>query len=148
VHRDSSGNLTLINANNMNVGTLSESGVDTDFSYTKRANLLGQSGDIEARLLATWVENVKTSQAGVTTQYLGSLSQQFGVPRWKGVMSLGFYSPLFSLNGRARYLSSSEYNRNENIINNRIPEYFYFDLGAAYNFGARHLMDVYFNVDN
>ena len=49
---------------------------------------------------------------------------------------------------RARYLSAGDYDRNQNIVNNRIGSYVYYDVGGAYRLGGEGRVELYASANN
>jgi outer membrane receptor protein involved in Fe transport len=149
VTRDADGNLVSVSQQLLNLAEYKTDGADVDISYQRPAKLLGVAGRLRLRTLATWVHGLSTSDGETTINYVASLGGTgIGVPRWKGLMSLGFDSRLFSLHGRVRYISSADFDRNLNIVNNHIGNYYYVDGGASYKFGSQRKYRVFFDVTN
>ncbi len=150
VQRDAGGNIERIVSTYTNLSQYQTDGVDLEASYRKPMNLLGVEGRLRVRTLATWVHSLSTDDGINSIEYVGSQGYAFGlgVPKWRAVSSVAFDSDRFSANARARYISAGEYNRNQNIVNNAIGNYVYFDLGGSYRFGSSNQVELYANISN
>lgn len=150
VERDAGGNITRIVSTYTNLSQYKTDGVDLEASYRRDARLFGVPGRLRLRTLATWVNSLSTDDGVKWMEYVGSQGYAFGlgVPKWRAVSSIAFDSDAFSLNARARYLSAGDYDRNQNIVNNRIGSYVYYDVGGAYRLGGEGRVELYASANN
>ena len=150
VERDAGGNITRIVSTYTNLSQYKTDGVDLEASYRRDARLFGVPGRLRLRTLATWVNSLSTDDGVKRMEYVGSQGYAFGlgVPKWRAVSSIAFDSDAFSLNARARYLSAGDYDRNQNIVNNRIGSYVYYDVGGAYRLGGEGRVELYASANN
>ena len=150
VERDAGGNITRIVSTYTNLSQYKTDGVDLEASYRRDARLFGVPGRLRLRTLATWVNSLSTDDGVKQMEYVGSQGYAFGlgVPKWRAVSSIAFDSDAFSLNARARYLSAGDYDRNQNIVNNRIGSYVYYDVGGAYRLGGEGRVELYASANN
>ncbi len=150
VERDAGGNITRIVSTYTNLSQYKTDGVDLEASYRRDARLFGAPGRLRLRTLATWVNSLSTDDGVKQMEYVGSQGYAFGlgVPKWRAVSSIAFDSDAFSVNARARYLSAGDYDRNQNIVNNRIGSYVYYDVGGAYRLGGEGRVELYASANN
>ena len=150
VERDAGGNITRIVSTYTNLSQYKTDGVDLEASYRRDARLFGVPGRLRLRTLATWVNSLSTDDGVKQMEYVGSQGYAFGlgVPKWRAVSSIAFASDAFSVNARARYLSAGDYDRNQNIVNNRIGSYVYYDVGGAYRLGGEGRFELYASANN
>lgn len=150
VERDAAGNITRIVSTYTNLSQYKTDGVDLEASYRRDARLFGVPGRLRLRTLATWVNSLSTDDGVNRMEYVGSQGYAFGlgVPKWRAVSSIAFDSDAFSVNARARYLSAGDYDRNQNIVNNRIGSYVYYDVGGAYRLGGEGRVELYASANN
>ncbi len=150
VERDAAGNITRIVSTYTNLSQYKTDGVDLEASYRRDARLFGVPGRLRLRTLATWVNSLSTDDGVKRMEYVGSQGYAFGlgVPKWRAVSSIAFDSDAFSVNARARYLSAGDYDRNQNIVNNRIGSYVYYDVGGAYRLGGEGRVELYASANN
>lgn len=150
VERDAAGNLIRIVSTFTNLSQYKTDGIDLEASYRQDVNLFGVAGRLRFRTLATWVNSMSTDDGVKNIEYVGSQGYAFGlgVPKWRAVSSVAFDSEKFSANVRARYISAGDYDRNQNIVNNHIGSYTYFDLGGAYRLGGAGQVELYTSVNN
>ncbi len=150
VERDAGGNITRIVSTYTNLSQYKTDGVDLEASYRRDARLFGVPGRLRLRTLATWVNSLSTDDGVKQMEYVGSQGYAFGlgVPKWRAVSSIAFDSDAFSVNARARYLSAGDYDRNQNIVNNRIGSYVYYDVGGAYRLGGEGRVELYASANN
>lgn len=150
VERDAGGNITRIVSTYTNLSQYKTDGVDLEASYRRDARLFGVPGRLRLRTLATWVNSLSTDDGVKQMEYVGSQGYAFGlgVPKWRAVSSIAFDSDAFSVNARARYLSAGDYDRNQNIVNNRIGSYVYYDVGGAYRLGGEGRFELYASANN
>ncbi len=137
--RGSNGRIEFVSSQAINLARFVEDGVDVEAAYRHAGALFGVRGEYQAHLNATWVHKLTVSEAGTTINYAGAVGSSWvgnAAARWRGLLRLGFRSSHFSLGTRIRYLSAGYHQVNANIVNNKIPQYFYFDVEGSYTFAG------------
>jgi iron complex outermembrane receptor protein len=153
VSRDSAGNLLGVRSNYINYTSFNTSGIDGEISYVLPLDTISSlPGRLKFRLFATWLNDYFVLNDTRKTNYLDSLGQASfsGMPRWRSTASISYDNDHFGGDFRARYVSSGDYDRNQNIQNNHIPATTYFDLSLRAkipNKGAQE-MEIYGNITN
>jgi outer membrane receptor protein involved in Fe transport len=160
ITRDSSGVITSINQNYINIAETKSQGVDLETSYSTDLQDFGIGGDLTMRLVGTWMNLSQFSADGRTfTNSIGSLGQQYGgLPRYRGQLSANYHFENWNLFSQLRYLSSGQVDTHYSAATfdpniNHMPSRTYVDLTASYDFkiqdadfqlyaGARNLFDV------
>ena len=137
ITRGGSGNMIqVLNDDFINLSTFKEDGVDLEASKAWSGSLFGANGHYNVRLLGTWVHKLTEDNGASTLNFVGSQGQAFvnlGVPRWRGVLTAGFSNNQFDVHARVRYLSAGYYDTTQStLVNNRIAQYFYADVGGSY----------------
>lgn len=150
IHRGDDGRIAEVSSQFINLSEFRENGVDLEANYTWRGSLFGIPGEYRSRTIATWVHKLTTDDGVTRLNYVGSVGNSFagkGMPRWRTVSNFGFRNDSFSLNARVRYFSAGYHDVNQDIINNRVPQYFYFDVGGSYALSGQDLV-LYLNIRN
>jgi outer membrane receptor for ferrienterochelin and colicin len=76
IERDASGAITLVGAQYVNLGYIKTSGIDYEVAYSTPFPVESVGGDLDLRVLATWVEKYVTSDGGRNiADTVGSLSR-------------------------------------------------------------------------
>lgn len=133
--RGSDGRIEHVNSESVNLAEFKEDGIDLEVGYSKNGSLFGANGEYRLRILGTWVHKLTVDDGLATFNYVGAVGSSWvdkAIPRWRGVMNFGFSSHQFSLHGRMRYFSAGYHQMNTRIVNNRISQYFYVDIGGSY----------------
>lgn len=137
IDRDVNGNLIRVRPQFVNLTQYLTEGVDAEVSYVMPFSRLVSRGDgqLRFRLLGTWVNSLETDDGVSVIRYVQSQGQStaLGVPKWRVSGSIGYENSRYSADVRARYISSGEYNINQDITNGQIGSYTYVDL----RFGTR-----------
>lgn len=135
--RGADDRIEFVSSQAINLARFMEDGMDLEAAYRQDGTMFGVAGQYQAHLNATWVHKLTVSEAGNTINYAGAVGSSWignAAARWRSLLDLGFRSHRFSLGTRIRYLSSGYHQINANIMNNRIPQYFYFDVQGSYTF--------------
>jgi outer membrane receptor protein involved in Fe transport len=153
VERDANGNITRTITSYLNLSEYRTDGIDAELSQTLSLRTFSNlPGTLTLRLLANWVDSLKTDDGVSTIEYVRSQGNAFslGVPKWRINGSIGYDSDGLGAQLRARYISPGNYNSTVKLLNNHIPAYTYFDLLARVRVAAsaRAKMEIYGNVTN
>ena len=154
IDRDAANNLVRTRSTFVNLAEYKTDGVDLEVSYTTPLDryVEGAPGRVNLRLIGTWVNSLSTDDGVSEIQYVGSQGYSFGlgVPELRVNAQAAWRGDVFGFNVRARYISDGQYNKTINIVNNDIPAFTYWDLGATADmsrFGAEGL-ELYANATN
>jgi len=106
LHRDANGLLQLIETPYLNMGKLSTSGIDLDFSW--RPDMMG--GNLLFRTNVSYTDSfeIQTLEGDPTVDYVHTISVGNSHPQWKSMTDLGFQSESFTFGVRWRYLESMD----------------------------------------
>jgi iron complex outermembrane receptor protein len=145
--RDSSGNLTQINASLLNIQSIETSGLDFEASYTREVG----AGRLSLRGVATWLDHYSLISPVTTIEQGGTGNINNGYnPEWIASASVGYDVGPWSLFLQERYISEMQrVTPPTTIDDNTIEATFYTSLKVGYKFedlpGAP---EAYFSVDN
>jgi len=165
VTRDATNNILSIIDTQQNVARLINRGIDFEVSY---AQPLGDLGNLNLRVLATYVKDLITIDTAGATERAGQTGLRAGtppgIPDWTvdGLATWDYRN--FSLTGHVRYVNKGFYNPafigpdqpGYSIASplssntNSVPSKFYVDLMAQYRFdyGEGHNLTLYAGGDN
>ncbi|MHC9085766.1 TonB-dependent receptor [Luteimonas sp. RIT-PG2_3] len=133
----------------VNLARYETSGFDFDVVYGfPLENIVSTlPGKLRLRGLLTYVDELVTDDGVNRVDAVSSLT---GVPRIRANLAVTYQNGDFSLDMRARYIHSTNYNRTLRLQNNAIPSYTYVDMGFQYSLpkgdGAR--FSLFGNVGN
>ncbi len=154
VERDANQNIIRTLSTYVNLARYETDGVDAEVSYNTPLDtfVAGAPGRLQLRLVGTWVNSLTTNDGVSEIEYVGSQGYSFGlgVPELRLVASAAWQGQSFGANVRARYISSGEYNKTVNIVNNHIDAFTYVDLGVTAHlprFGGSDV-ELFGNVTN
>ena len=139
-----------ISSQSVNLSAFKEDGVDLEVGYSGSGSLFGSAGQYHARTIGTWVHKLTVDDGQTEVNYVGVVGSAWigqAIPRWRAVASLEFTSPKFDISTRVRYLSAGFQQLTPNIVNNRIGQYFYFDVGGSFVL-AKDSLNVYGEIRN
>ncbi|MBO9378386.1 TonB-dependent receptor [Sphingomonas histidinilytica] len=154
VELDGAGKISRVTATLINTQTVKTSGVDFEAAYRRPVEWFGQSdGTIGARLLVTYVHDLKLTTSGVTIDYVGDLATDYsGQPRWKANFDLTYAGGPLKLGAYVRYIGSGKFRSfyiddvdlpaDQNHVKGRA----YVDLSAAYK--ITDAIELYGKIDN
>jgi outer membrane receptor protein involved in Fe transport len=143
------GNLiTQTSVSQLNFTNLQTSGFDGSIAYRIPVS---DTGTVYLRSNVTWTQKYKTNNGLTTVDFLGSQGTTLvsGVPKVRINTSVHYEQGRFEATLRNRFISAGVNNITQQIQNNRIPAYAYFDLGLRYRIpnGGREL-ELFANVNN
>jgi len=155
ITRDAGNDIELIRSTPVNLARYKTDGIDAEILYTFPASKLipAASGRLQWRALATWINELTTDDGEVKLGYVGSQGSAFsgpGIPRLRVTNNIAYRGDTFGINLRARYISSGDFNRHVDIVNNHIGSYTYFDLGLNLRLPglAGSDLELYSNINN
>lgn len=112
LHRDANGLLDLIQTPYLNLGKLSTTGVDLDFSWRPRLDAMGMgaSGNLFFHTYVSYTDTfeIQTIKGQPTVDYIHTISVGNSHPRWKSMTDIGYQAESFSVGIRWRYLESMD----------------------------------------
>lgn len=146
VGNPSTDSITSISLLQSNASEQNRRGVDFDVSYTRP---IGDSA-LKFRLLMGYVDEADSVSGGVTTQYVGRSTP--GMPEWRGQFAATYDRGPFSLTIQERYIGSMLKvgpSGGGVFQEPTVPEIFYTNLSAAYDFETRGgTMQLYGTINN
>jgi len=153
VELDADNQISRVIATLINTQTVKTSGVDFEAAYRRPADWFGLSGTVGARLLVTYVHDLKLTTSGSTIDYVGDLGTDYsGQPRWKGNFDITYNGGPVKLGFYVRYIGGGKFRSfyvddvdlpaDQNHVNGRA----YVDLSAAYQITDN--IEVYGKIDN
>lgn len=154
VDRDADGNLVRTRSTFVNLAKYKTDGIDAELAYRTPVDALfsGGSGQLQLRLVGTWVNSLTTDDGVSVIEYVRSQGYSFGlgVPKLRVMGSVNWQGDVFGAYARARYISKGEYNKTINIVNNKIDPFTYVDVGvnARLENIAGHNVELYGAVTN
>jgi len=151
ITRGSTGLITAINANLVNLTEFKTSGVDAELDYALPMERLSSlSGVLHVRNNFTWTKEFSTNDGVTRFNYVASQGTAFnnGVPRVRLTSSIGYETQMYQTSVRARYTSAGYYDGTRDIQNNRIPAYVYVDLGFNVKPPAWDKVEIYGSFNN
>lgn len=110
---NSSGAITEVRANLINIATFKTSGVDLELSYRMPLERLFASapGRMTFRVLASYVDELIFDDGVVRRDTAGDVGGNIaGVPHWRGIASATYENDRFSADLRARYVGGGNFN--------------------------------------
>ncbi|NTZ43279.1 TonB-dependent receptor, partial [Altererythrobacter sp. SALINAS58] len=69
-----------------------------------------------------------------------------GLPKWRGLLSVGYDEDAFGIGARARYVGGGQFNDEQDIVNGEIDARTYVDLNARFEVADR--FTFFGNVNN
>jgi iron complex outermembrane receptor protein len=172
ITRDANGTITQVRSNVQNLATFETKGFDFEISQVLSLSDLGTTlpGTLRLRALATYIQSYTFDTglppvAGATSTRIdsaGDVGSTTGnaIPKWRGVVSLGYQNETFGLDARVRYVDGGAYNHLQSqeyvqsitpgstayLVDNHINARIYLDLGAQFKIAER--FNLSFNVNN
>ena len=130
-------------------------GVDFELSFNRAITLFGGGEHFSARLLATHLSELSTTQSGAATvDRVGQTGAQGGAPDWQGTLSLSYERGPLSATLQERYISSGTYDATYregiDIDDNTIASAAYTNMELSYRGGmsGNSSFQTYLNVTN
>lgn len=145
--RNANGSYAFFKADVQNLSSLNTEGLDFELRYQTRMPMLGASGRLSMRALATYVTQLDTVSPSGTLRRVGTLSNFVGngdtvggVPSFTGVFDLTYTSDKVMLNLNTRLVGSGKFNNAfregagaaGTISRNKVPAYAYLSLAGSY----------------
>src|SRR5690606_35977784 len=123
----------------MNVDEARTTGVDAELIYRRPLALGALDGDLTARALVSYVDELSTTVAGsAPVDLAGQTGPGNGAPEYRGTLSLGYGQGAWMFNLTGRYVGPGRYNNNwvsgVDITDNHLASKFYTYLRAARRF--------------
>jgi iron complex outermembrane recepter protein len=149
VIRDATGTIETIFAVAQNIAEFETSGVDFEASYrTPISGFLGLPGSFYVRALATYVDELAFQTGFNRRDVAGDVGDSVvdGLPKWRGILTLGYDEDAFGIGARARYVGGGDFNDEQDIVNGEIDARTYIDLNAS--FDVMDSFTFYGNVSN
>jgi iron complex outermembrane receptor protein len=131
ITRDASGIITEVRSTNQNFNVIKTSGVDAELNYRVPVTIAkGSPGTLRFRGLVTYVQHLIYDDGTLRYDAVGDLGATiaFGLPRWRAVADFGYDLGGISADVRARYVGGGDYDKREDIQNNKIASRTYIDL--------------------
>jgi iron complex outermembrane receptor protein len=162
--RDSSGAISRILVQPINLLSLAARGVDFESSYSAHLDGIvdSWSGDIGIRFLAThYLKNYSSNGINVPTDTAGQNAQFSGPPSWRYMTSLSYTEGPLRMSLTARAISSGVYSNayiqctsacptstvtNMTIDNNHIAGSLWLD--AAFNYKFTEILEGFLTIEN
>lgn len=136
-------------------------GEDLELSYRRGITLFGGGEHFAARLLATNMRELSTTQVGAAkvdragqTGPGGSGGTVSGVPDWQGTLTLQYDHDAFTAAVEERYINHGTYDstwhQGVDIDDNHVPSVAYTNLQLSYRplKGERLTTEIYFDITN
>ena len=112
LHRDANGLLQLIETPYLNLGKLSTSGIDLDFSWSPTLNSMGMNaaGNLYLRTNVAYTDSfeIQTIPGGPTDDYVHTISVGNSHPQWKSMTDIGYRNDSLTVGVRWRFLESMD----------------------------------------
>ncbi|MBL8267983.1 TonB-dependent receptor [Steroidobacter sp.] len=152
ITRDGSGVITQIALSPVNLSKLTTRGVDFELSYDLPLAALDLPGRLGLRLLATYVDELATSDGITNIDRAGDVgSGHGGVPHWKAQAGLTYSLAPFVATLDGRYIGGGKFDNTYgqyDINDNTIGSVFYLDTALRYQLDAAGRMEVYGRIQN
>ena len=154
--RDSTGTLTSVTAQYINLSKISTRGLDIEAAYRLPLSRLGakSSGVLTFRGLGTYVQHLIFDDGKTAIDRAGDVGNgNGGLPHWKFNTSVTYENGPFSAFLQGRYVGGGKYNVTYgplDLANNDIHARFYLDTSISYTIvdTGRRKIEMYFNVNN
>ncbi len=154
--RDSSNTVTTIYNSYINIASLTNRGLDFEFSYRLPLDSISNlPGDIRLRSLATRTIKYTTTDGLSTTRLDGqAVNTVASVPTWVVNTTLGYDLDRFGIQLQGRFISAGKYDNayveGVDINDNHIPSRLYLSLSAQYKLidTGRGNVEIYATINN
>jgi outer membrane receptor protein involved in Fe transport len=112
LHRDANGLLELIETPYLNLGSLSTSGVDVDFSWRPSFADMGVQapGNVFFHTYVSYADSfeIQTIEGEPTVDYIHTIAVGAAHPKWKAMTDIGYEGESFAVGLRWRYLEGMD----------------------------------------
>jgi len=152
--RDSSGAITDVFSDAVNLANYQTRGFDFEASYALAASrwFSRLPGQFDFRVLTNYVKDLSTNDGITRSEPVGQVGPPvtFGTPHWRGSMAASYSNDMFGANVRVRYVGGGDYVRGMSLNDNDVPSQTYIDLGFQYRlpFGGATRITLFGNVAN
>lgn len=111
IQRGSDGFISVVYNLFINTAQARARGIDYEFSYARPVSWFGTDGRLRARLIASYVNELSTTQSGAAKVDLaGQTGAAGGAPDWQGTFSLSYEHGPLSATVQERYINAGKYN--------------------------------------
>ena len=155
IQRGADGFISTVYNLFINTAEARTQGVDFELSYNRAITLFGGGEHFSARLLATHLGELSTTQAGAATvDRVGQTGAQGGAPKWQGTLSLSYERGPLSATLQERYINSGKYDatyvQGVDIDDNTIASAAYTNMELSYRseMSGNSSFQTYLNVTN
>lgn len=113
LHRDSNGQLQLVETPYLNLGSLKTDGVDLQFNWAPSLSSLGMSNASGALFLSSYVSyahsfKIQTLPGSANQEFINTISVGNAHPRWKAMTTLGYRNQDLTVGVRWHYLGAMQ----------------------------------------
>jgi iron complex outermembrane recepter protein len=141
VRDPASNRITQVLNTFMNVDEARTTGVDAEVIYRTPLSIGAVDGNITARAIVSYVEELSTTVSGSDPLDLaGQTGPGNGAPNYRGTLSLTYGQGPYQFNLTGRYVGPGRYNNTwitgRDITDNHVASKFYTNLRAARKFGS------------
>lgn len=141
ITRNSAGVITDLNTFYLNLASRHARGVDMELSYATPLSRIADSwtGNLSARVLATYVDTLSTSDGVVTTERAGEVGEAVNgdMPHWRFTTNVAYDNGPLNLSLTGRYVGGGKYSNafvdRVDINDNTISARFYLDASIGFN---------------
>ena len=145
ITRDSTGQITQVNATAFNAQTLKTSGIDFEVNYRVPVG----SANIGARIVATYTDKLVASTLGGDVDTAGQLTGTYATPKWRGSATLTYDNGPFNFRVLLNYVGKGKYDNSYGPLDlnrNNYPAYLYTDISMSYD--VTDAFQLYAKVEN
>ena len=155
IHRGDDGYIAIIENLFINTDSAKTRGVDVEASYARPINLFGGGETLRLRLLATYIDEMSTTQAGAApVDRAGQTGVAGGVPDFQATLNLTYQRGPLSISLQERYIDDGKYDstwvEGVDIDDNRVDAALFTNLRIGYSseLSSRGTYEVFLNVSN
>ena len=155
IARGGDGKISVITNTFINTAQARAKGADFELSYSRGVGWFGGNEHFRARLLASYVKELSTTQVGAAkVNRVGQTGLQGGSPNWQGSLYLTYERGPLSATLQERYINSGTYDatfvQGVDIDDNTIASFASTNLEVAYrgDLSSRGTWQTYLNVTN
>jgi outer membrane receptor protein involved in Fe transport len=154
IQRDTSGVITQVVTQPINLARLKTSGFDVEGSFRQPLGdiFAGMPGTVTLRALGSHIAKRTTINGGVRTEAAGQNTAD--APKWRWFVTLGYddakFTGLVTLRTISKGVYDNTWTSGVDIDNNRIKGAAYFDLAASYKLppAGHSQMELFVKVEN
>jgi outer membrane receptor protein involved in Fe transport len=123
------GKITYVPVTYINLASYKSAGIDLDASYSTDLSGIGLPGELNAKLLGTYITELKQSYGTSYTPIAGDIGAN--APRVRSTFTLAYDLDEFEFTGRMRFYGAGAYTLTQ-TVNTRVPAQAFFDLGGSW----------------